>query len=81
MARVWKKDRRRAGIALAALALLAGCSQPHRHNSAENEFTAWANDVERESANSQVNPDFEEPANVMARIVPANAQQGGGSGR
>jgi hypothetical protein len=72
MARATKTDRRRTPLALAALALLAGCSQPGRHNSAENEFTAWANDVERDSANGQATPDFEEPANVMARVVPAN---------
>jgi ABC-type glycerol-3-phosphate transport system substrate-binding protein len=74
MARTTKADRRRIRIALAALALLAGCSQAARHNSAENEFTAWANEVEREDANRQTIPDFEEPANVMARVVPANGQ-------
>ena len=66
----------RRGLALlAALALLAGCDPPQRHNSAENEFNAWANGVEREVANSQGNAtvDFEEPSNVMARVVPANA--------
>jgi ABC-type glycerol-3-phosphate transport system substrate-binding protein len=74
MAWTTKADRRRIRIALTALALLAGCSQAPRHNSAENEFTAWANEVEREDANRQTIPDFEEPANVMARVVPANAQ-------
>jgi uncharacterized lipoprotein YajG len=73
MARTTKADWCRIGVVLAALALLAGCSEPSRHNSAENEFTAWANDVERDSANGQATPDFEEPANVMARVVPANS--------
>lgn len=68
------ESRLRIGLALASLASLAACSQPHRHNSAENEFTAWANDVERDSANAQRNPDFEEPANIMARVVPGNGQ-------
>jgi|KBSMisStandDraft_5_1062788.scaffolds.fasta_scaffold928892_2 hypothetical protein len=60
---------------LAALALLAGCGHSQRHNSAENEFNAWANGVEHEGANDQANAtvDFEEPTNVMERVVPANA--------
>jgi len=66
--------RRRVGIGFALVALLASCGQPHRHNSAENEFTAWANDVERDSANRQTSPDFEEPANILARAAPANAR-------
>jgi hypothetical protein len=61
-------------IALAALALLAGCGQTQRHNSAENEFNAWADQLERAKANGQAAApvDFEEPANVMERVVPAN---------
>ena len=71
MARASDGRPRRVAIGLAALALLAGCGQPVRHNEAENEFTAWANDVERESANEQASPDFEEPANIMERALPA----------
>jgi len=59
--------RSRIGIGLAAIALLAGCGGQPRHNAAENEFTAWANQVEREDANAQTIPDFEEPANIMTR--------------
>jgi ABC-type glycerol-3-phosphate transport system substrate-binding protein len=66
--------RRRRAALLAALLLLAGCGGPQRHNSAENEFNAWANDVERQDANGQAQADFEEPANVMARAAPANAR-------
>ena len=60
-------------VLLAGLALLAGCGGPQRHNSAENEFNAWANDIEQRSANGQAPRDFEEPANVMVRVPPANA--------
>jgi hypothetical protein len=62
-------------VLLAALSLEAGCGQPQRHNSAENEFNAWANGVEQEGARNQANAtlDFEEPTNVMQRVVPANA--------
>jgi len=68
-------DRGRIGIALAALASLAACSQPQRHNSAENEFNAWADQMERSYANgTAAAPDFEEPANVMERVAPANTQ-------
>jgi hypothetical protein len=68
-------DRRRIGIALAALAWLAACGQPQKHNSAENEFNAWANQMEHASPNGQAAaPDFEEPANVMERVTPANTQ-------
>jgi hypothetical protein len=75
MARDRKRDRRRIGIALAALAWLAACSQPQKHNSAENEFNAWANQMEHASPNGQATaPDFEEPANVMERVTPANTQ-------
>jgi outer membrane murein-binding lipoprotein Lpp len=76
MARTSKAHRRHIGAMLVALTLLAGCSHSQRHNSAENEFNAWANGVEHESANGQANAtvDFEEPTNVMARVVPANAQ-------
>ena len=73
MARTTRPNRRRLGMGL-ALALLAACGQHQRHNSAENEFTAWANHVEREDANNQATPDFEEPANVMDRATPANAR-------
>ena len=75
MARAGDGHRRRVAVALTALALIAGCGrQPQRHNEAENEFTAWANDVERESDNGQAaTPDFEEPSNVMERAVPGNA--------
>ena len=70
-----KTDRRRIGIGLAASALLMACGASPRHNSAENEFTAWANHVERTSAKNQSIPDFEEPANVMDRAPPtANGQ-------
>ena len=72
MARTQIARRGRLGVGLAAFALLAGCGAPGRHNSAENEFTAWANDVEREDANGQTTPDFEEPANIMARTNAAN---------
>lgn len=73
MAWATEADRRRALLALAALALLGACSPPQGHNAAENEFTAWANDVEREDANGQATPDFEEPSNILARAVPANS--------
>ena len=73
MAGTTKANRRRFGIGLAALGLLAACGQSQRHNSAENEFNAWASHVEREQANNQATPDFEEPANVMDRATPANA--------
>jgi len=68
--------RNRRLVPLAVLALLAGCSPAQRHNSAENEFNAWANGVEQQRANGQANAtiDFEEPSNVMQRVVPANAQ-------
>jgi outer membrane biogenesis lipoprotein LolB len=65
-------DRHRARIALAAVALLASCGAPQRHNSAENEFNAWAGQQERAQANGQ-SVDFDEPVNVMDRVVPANA--------
>jgi hypothetical protein len=75
MARGRNASRRRTGIALASLAALAACSQPQRHNSAENEFNAWANQMEHSTANGQAAaPDFEEPANVMERVTPANTQ-------
>ena len=70
--RAGRMDRRRSKIALAALAFLAACSAPHRHNSAENEFDAWADERERAQANGEA-VDFEEPANVMDRVAPANA--------
>jgi hypothetical protein len=68
------KSGRRLAI-FAALALLAGCSHSQRHNSAENEFNAWANGVEHLPAKDQANAtvDFEEPTNVMARTAPPNA--------
>ena len=74
MTRAGLGHRRRIAIGLALLVCLAACDESHRHNSAENEFTAWANEVENQSANGQADPDFEEPANIMARIVPANSQ-------
>jgi hypothetical protein len=75
MARGRNRGRRRIGIALVALAALAACSQPQRHNSAENEFNAWANQMEHESRNGQAAaPDFEEPANIMERVTPATGQ-------
>jgi hypothetical protein len=75
MARGRNADQRRIGFAFWALALLAACSQPQKHNSAENEFNAWANQMEQSSANGQAAaPDFEEPANVMERVTPANTQ-------
>jgi outer membrane biogenesis lipoprotein LolB len=69
-------DRRRIAIGLAALALLAACSQPREQDQAEREFNAWANQVEQANDNDPANGsvDFEEPANVLARVVPANAQ-------
>jgi ABC-type glycerol-3-phosphate transport system substrate-binding protein len=73
MALAAKAIRRRTVLALAASVLLAACSQTQRHNAAENEFTAWADEVERTSANGQTIPDFEEPANVLDRTVRANA--------
>jgi len=72
MARTQSGLRGRIGIGLAAFLLLAGCGAPRGHNSAENEFTAWANEVEREDANGQAIPDFEEPANIMARTGGGN---------
>lgn len=76
MARAKEGRRRRVAMALAAFALVAGCGgQPQRHNEAENEFTAWANHVERESDNGRARtPDFEEPSNVMERASPGNAR-------
>jgi hypothetical protein len=63
-------------LALAAVALTAGCGGPPRHAPAENEFNAWAAQVEHESANGQANApvDLEEPRNVMDRVVPANSR-------
>jgi outer membrane murein-binding lipoprotein Lpp len=68
-------QRRRIAIVLAALALAAGCGGPQKQDSAEQEFNAWANQVERDNANGQADAQigFDEPANVMAR-VPANAR-------
>jgi hypothetical protein len=68
------KSKRRL-VLLAALALLGACNHSQRHNSAENEFNAWANGVEHQGANGQANAtvDFEEPTNVMERVVPANS--------
>ena len=70
----WRSKSNRRLVLLAALALSGGCSHSQRHNSAENEFNAWANGVEHESANGQGNAtvDFEEPTNVLDRVVPAN---------
>ena len=69
-------ERRRIAIALATLAWLAGCGQQQKEDSAEREFNAWANQIEqakaRDPANAQA--DFEEPANILERVVPANAQ-------
>jgi hypothetical protein len=75
MARTSAGHRRRIGIMLAALALLAGCNESQKQDSAEREFNAWANDVERQGGNGQAAVDFEEPANVMARVIPTNAQR------
>ena len=61
-------------FALAALILPAGCGQPRQHAPAENEFNAWADQVENESANGQAPADLEEPANILDRVVPANTQ-------
>ena len=76
MARTKKLRWGRAAAAIAALAMLAGCSQPAQQDSAEREFNAWANQIEQangdDPANSSV--DFEEPSNVLARVVPANSQ-------
>jgi hypothetical protein len=76
MAQAGRAYRRRIAIGLAALALLAGCSRPLRQDSAEREFNAWANQVQqandKDPANGSV--DFEEPSNVLARVVPANGQ-------
>ena len=78
MTRGRNADRRRIGLAFWALALLAACSQPQRHNSAENEFNAWANQVEHSSANgAAAAPDFEEPANVMERVAPPTGNDAG----
>jgi hypothetical protein len=74
MARSSSAFRRRRILLFATMALLAGCDSRPKHNSAENEFNAWANDVERGSANGQAPGDFEEPTNVMARTAPANGQ-------
>jgi outer membrane biogenesis lipoprotein LolB len=70
MARTDKAERRRIGSAALALALLAGCGQAHKPDSAEREFNAWANHVEQSNGAT----DFEEPANVMDRVVPPNGQ-------
>jgi hypothetical protein len=74
MVRATGAYRRGRIVLFAALALLAGCGGAQRHNSAENEFNAWANGVEREGANGHRSADFEEPANIMDRGGPGNAQ-------
>jgi len=68
-----RTNRRRIGIGLAALALLAGCGEALKQDSAEREFNAWANQIEQSNqANGAV--DFEEPSNILARVVPGNGQ-------
>jgi hypothetical protein len=76
MAPARRRDLPRIAIALAALALLAGCDRTLKQDKAEQEFNAWANQVEQANANDQSNAavDFEEPSNVLARVVPANRQ-------
>jgi hypothetical protein len=67
-------QRRRIAIALAALAWLAGCAPGQ--DPAEREFNAWANQIERDKAADPANAqaDFDEPSNILERVVPANAQ-------
>jgi spermidine/putrescine-binding protein len=73
MVRMNKAKRRRIGLGLAGLALLAGCGKALKHDPAEREFNAWANQIEQSNqANGAV--DFEEPSNILARVVPDNAQ-------
>ena len=73
MAWVHGISRRRMWIGLAALALLDNCGGSHRQDPAEREFNAWANQVEQDNqANGAV--DFEEPSNILARVVPGNGQ-------
>ena len=76
MARARPGYRRRIAAGLAALALLSGCGPPAEQDKAEREFNAWANQVEQANGNDPANGsvDFEEPSNVLARVVPANAQ-------
>lgn len=76
MAQAGHGHRRRIAIGLAALALLAGCNRPFKQDSAEREFNAWANQVEQANDNDPANGTvgFDEPSNVLARVVPANAQ-------
>jgi hypothetical protein len=65
--------RRRLWIGLAALALLDNCAGNHGQDPAEREFNAWADQVEHDNqADGAV--DFEEPSNILARVVPANEQ-------
>ena len=74
MAQGGQGHRRRIAAGLAALALLAGCNRPLKQDKAEREFNAWANQVEQANDNDPANGsvDFEEPSNVLARVVPAN---------
>ena len=76
MAQARHGNRRRIAIGIAALALIAGCSQPARQDKAEREFNAWANQIEQANENDPANSsvDFEEPSNILARVVPANSQ-------
>jgi hypothetical protein len=68
-------QRRRIAIALATLAWLTGCVQQGQ-DPAEREFNAWANQIERDKAADPANAqtDFDEPSNILERVVPANAQ-------
>jgi outer membrane murein-binding lipoprotein Lpp len=74
--RMSEGQRRRIGIGLAALALLAGCSSQQKQDAAEREFNAWANQVDQDNANGQADAQvgLDEPANILAGGVPANAQ-------
>jgi hypothetical protein len=76
MAQARRGDRGRIAIGLAALALLATCNEPATQDSAEREFNAWANQIEQANDHDPANGtvDFEEPSNVLARVVPANGQ-------
>jgi hypothetical protein len=73
MTRTGKPNLGGVWIGLAALTLLGGCGPEHQQDSAEREFNAWANQVEQDNqANGSV--DFEEPSNILARVVPRNGQ-------
>ncbi|MBV9883088.1 MAG: hypothetical protein JO276_08775 [Sphingomonadaceae bacterium] len=76
MAQAKAGRRRLRWLALAAAVLTSACGGPPQHAAAENEFNAWADQVEHESANGQANApvDLEEPRNVLDRVTPANTR-------